>query len=220
MESVPNDGHRSGADGVGAGTLSSSKRAHTVAVAIPGQGPLAGGLHSNPHPVLFPLTAGIQFYNFSSKTQSPPGPRRQQIIFRKSFRNTLQVPKSPPHRTPPKKISFPQVLSNRTLCCICGVGVFRLSRLVASTCVRVRKMGWDRIKLVWGVSGRCLTARAAKCIAPSALAALYENHEGEYEAFDGAPIALIPLNFGILCLRTAHLSHDALAQPAQFHVAE
>jgi hypothetical protein len=81
VESVP-DGHGSGARrGVGAGTLSSSKRAHTVAVAIPGQGPLAGGHHQIPHPVLFPLTAGIQFYNFSSKTQSPSWMQSRQTFF-------------------------------------------------------------------------------------------------------------------------------------------
>ena len=75
----------SGAGGAGAGTLSSSKRARTT----------------RPHPVLFPFgrsrsltvdcaaeaaNSGIQFYNFSSKTQSRRGPRRQQMIFRKSFR--------------------------------------------------------------------------------------------------------------------------------------
>jgi hypothetical protein len=62
-------------------------------------------------------TARIQFYNFLSKTQSPCGPRRQQIIFRKSFQNTLKVLKSPP---PLKKISLQSSLLNRTLCCICG----------------------------------------------------------------------------------------------------
>ena len=69
---------------------------------------------------LFPFgthSARNQFYNFLSKTQSPCGPRRQQIIFRKSFQNTLKVLKSPP---PLKKISLQSSLLNRTLCCKYG----------------------------------------------------------------------------------------------------
>ena len=66
VESVP-DGHRSGADGAGAGTLSSSKRAHTVAVAIPGQGPLAGGHHTHLIQFFFHLLHESNFITFCPK---------------------------------------------------------------------------------------------------------------------------------------------------------
>ena len=113
--------------------------------------------------------SGIQFHNFSSKVQSRRGRRRRQIIFRKSFRNTLQVPKSPPTADPPKKISFPQVLPNRTLCCKYGGWGFSTS---APSCARRFRRsqnapGSHKIGL-----GQSRTARAVKYRAPPAPATL------------------------------------------------
>ena len=131
VESVP-DGHRSGADGVGAGTLSTGGTPYESDAGGVGAGTLStDGTPHNLTQFFFHAEAAnsrIQFYNFSSETQSPPGPRRQQIIFRKSFRNTLKVLKSPPATHPPqKKFRSPSPL-DRTLCCKgWGLGVFDFS---------------------------------------------------------------------------------------------
>ena len=79
--------------------------------------------------------------------------------FLKKFQKHPPSPKISPHsRPPPKKISFPQVPPNRTLAASTGVGGFRLQRLVASAGFAVRKMGWERIKLVPDSQWRFRTA--------------------------------------------------------------
>jgi hypothetical protein len=103
----------------------------------------------------------------------------------------MKSPKiSPQSRHPPQKNFVPiESPESGTLLQSVGGWGFRLSRLVASAGFAVRKMGWDRIKLVWGVLDGFMTAvdsTPVKYRAPPAPATLLfrqRRHEHSLVAF-------------------------------------
>jgi hypothetical protein len=174
MKSVPDDGHGSGARrGAGAGTLSSSKRAHTVAVAIPGQGPLAGGHHQTPHPVLFPFNCRNPILQFFVQNAKSILDAKSTNVFLKKFQNRMKSPKISSTANDPLKKNFVPIESpeSDTLLQVLGVGGFYFLTFAPSCerrfCRSQNAPGSHKIGL-----GSFVTARAAKYRAPPAPATL------------------------------------------------